>query len=470
LPFAASSLLAGLSGLAALLVFSRQLTPAGYGLFVALSTMVTLVQSGAFFWLQTAILRLHSTRDQAGARERLGAAVKLAFLLSCAAISPLWLAAVLFAAQRFGAGLWLAGLPLALLGGWLGLVRSWNRVTERPWRLVLSDAAQGLGAVAFAFAGLRAWQADPLIAVLGAIGAAILAVCISPALLRIGLPRWRKAAPVIAELWAYGAPLTLGAFLASALAVSDRLLVALIVGPGAAGTYGAGYAIADRAIGLALAPIAFAMKPLIFAAFDSAGEDAARRLGARSAQWLMAIGFPVATMLACAPAPIAGLLVGGGMAPGAAAILPWVAVGAMLAAMVNLHLGLAFQLSRRTGAMLAVVGPAAAANFLANLVLLPLYGAIAAAWTTVGAYALALLLAIHLGRRHVPVPVPPTDIVVTLAACVPLAILLRFQPGHGPAGWLLVGALGMAVYVGALMLLRRLARVIQSRRSVEPVR
>jgi O-antigen/teichoic acid export membrane protein len=73
--------------------------------------------------------------------------------------------------------------------------------------------------------------------------------------------------------------------------------------------------------------------------------------------------------------------------------------------------------------MLAAVGPPAALNLVANLVLVPRYGMIAAGWTTVACYALAVALTLAIGGRAVRIPFPAGAMLRTAALCVPLAFL-----------------------------------------------
>lgn len=81
------------------------------------------------------------------------------------------------------------------------------------------------------------------------------------------------------------------------LAASDRLLIASLIGPAAAGAYSAASSIAERAISLLLLPIAFAIKPQIFIEYNRGGAEPLRRLMKRQSGWLMAAGLPIATLL-----------------------------------------------------------------------------------------------------------------------------------------------------------------------------
>jgi O-antigen/teichoic acid export membrane protein len=208
------------------------------------------------------------------------------------------------------------------------------------------------------------------------------------------------------------------------LAVSDRLIIAVQLGAAAAGSYAVAFAISDRAINLVMLPVPIANKPELFAAWERGGEAAARAVMERTANWLIILGFPAAAVLVFAPEPITRLLAGGGLAQSATRMVPWLAIGSLLSALLTHHFGLAFQLTRRTQWMLVAVGVPAALNAGASLILIPRYGMIAAGWTTVGGYALALSLVILIGRRYVTIPFPAKVACKSALWCIPLCALL----------------------------------------------
>jgi O-antigen/teichoic acid export membrane protein len=452
-PFALANVVSALVTLAGVVLLTRLLAAAGYGVYASVLALVTLVQTSGFLWLQTSILRFHGRARSDSERARLATAIKAAFAASAAVTAVLWLAAIPF--LEVSPALAASGLALLLLRGWIGLAQSWYRASGRPWRFLLVEAVQAVGSVLLAVGALALWPGHPFAAIAGAAAAALIACFFSTDLLRIPIRR-EALRPLLRELAAYGAPLTLASLAGSVLALSDRLLIAMLVSPTAAGVYAVAYAIAERPINLLLLPITLAAKPLVFATFEEEGEAAALRLLGRSAAWIMAIGFPAVTLLICAPAPIARLLIGGGMAADAARIIPWLAVGSLLACLTSLHFSLAFQLKRRTLWMLAAVGPAALLNVAANLILLPLYGMAAAAGTTIACYALSLLLAIAFGRRHLRIPFPRRSLVTSLGACVPLALFLQLDLGTGAMALAQIATGSALVYAAALALLHRL--------------
>jgi O-antigen/teichoic acid export membrane protein len=424
-PYAMAIAAGAAASVCSVIVLTRMLAAEGYGLYAAVLGLVTIVQNAGYLALQTSILRFHARADGAEARHRLATAVRIAFLVATVIVAAAWSVAVSWLGDAgVTAQLALAGLALLVTRGWLNLVQAWNRAEGRRWTFFLLEAVQSFGALLLAIAALELAPGAPEAAVWAAAAAGALAAALAPALL-LAPVRTKETAHLLRELIAYGAPLTLVFFAGAALAVSDRLIVAVHLGAAAAAAYAVAFAVADRAINLVVLPVPLANKPVLFAAWERGGDAAARPVLERTAHWLIVLGFPAATILVAAPEPVAYLLAGGGLAGEAARMIPWLAIGALLSAFLTHNFSIAFQLTRRTHWMLVAVGVPATLNVAANLILVPRYGIAAAGWTTVGCYALAVALAVVLGRRHVRIPFPPRTAAVTLLACAALAALLR---------------------------------------------
>lgn len=424
MPVALANIAVAAATLAAVVLLTRLLTAEGYGLYASVLGLVTIVQNAGFLAIQSSVLRFHARATDAGAKRRLATAVRIGFLAATLAAALVWALAVRWlGAAGVTPGLALAGLALLVLRGWLNVVQAWNRATGRNWAFFALEALQSFGALALAVLALALRPGEPAAVIWGAAAATAFACACAPALLLTPF-RHRGAGALLRELAAYGAPLALVALAVAALAVSDRLIVAVHSGPAAAGTYAVAFAIADRTMNLLLQPVPTATKPALFEAWERGGAEAARPLLERSGRWLIAIGFPLAAVLAAAPEPVAELIAGGGLAMDAARVIPWLAAGSLLSCLLSLHFVLAFQLGRKTGRLLVAIAIPAALNIAANLVLVPRYGMIAAGWTTVGGYALAVALAVLIGRREMAIPVPlrTTAIAATGSALLFLAV------------------------------------------------
>jgi O-antigen/teichoic acid export membrane protein len=99
--------------------------------------------------------------------------------------------------------------------------------------------------------------------------------------------------------------------------------------------------------------------------------------------------------------------------------------------------------------MLWTYAPAAAANIAINLLLVPRYGMMAAAWSALGCQAAATVGGWVIGRRVFPLWLPLGAVARVVLAVVPMAVALWFL--DLPLTWLgLLGSVGTGMAVFAV--------------------
>ena len=139
---------------------------------------------------------------------------------------------------------------------------------------------------------------------------------------------------------------------------------------------------------------------------------------------------------------------------GVAMLIPIMSITAFFRGFRSHFVDHAFHLAGRPHLMLWFLAPAAVANVLLNLVLVPRYGMMGAAWSALVCQAGATVASWFIGRRVFPLWLPPGSVVRVVAAVLAMAVVLwivRF-----PLTWLgLIGAvtLGLAVFGLASVLL-----------------
>jgi O-antigen/teichoic acid export membrane protein len=451
--YAASNLVSGIAGLLSVLVLARLLPPAQYGEYVTVLVVATLCQTAGFSWLHSSLIRLHAEETDENGGARFAAAVLIGFILSAVVVIVVWMIGLVVLQSVHLMWLGIAGLSVLLSTSWAAISLGWNRVAARHRRFVAAQAVQALGGLGLAMAGLAWRPGDQLVALAALAVASLLAAAIARFPVRTALRQRHQMQRRLREIWAYGAPVTGASLGYMILATSDRLLIAGSLGPAAAGAYAAASGIAARALGLLLPPIAFAVRPQVFLEFSQGGAEPARQLMYRTSGWLIAVGLPVTVLFVCAPGALASLILGDELAGAVAQVLPWTVVGAFMSVFLTLHFAMAFQIARRTKWMLLAVAPAAVFDILANALLLPRFGIVAAGWSIVASHAIALVLAIGFGSRHFRVPFAFSDAWRTAAACVPLAAFLQLEFARTIPGTALMlggGALAYAVPAFAL--------------------
>jgi O-antigen/teichoic acid export membrane protein len=447
-------MLSGIASLLSILIFSRLLSAEGYGQFAVVLAIASVCQTAGFSWIQASITRLTPDQSDSAGHNRFAAGVRFGLILSAIVVALAW--TIAFAAFRPSPGemvMSIAGLSVLLCNAWASAGQAWNRVTALPWRYAISLSVQALGSLVFAIAGLAWRPGDPLVLLVAVAAASLLASSIAHIPVADGGGGIREIQPQLRRMLAYAGPLTAVSLGWVILAAADRLLIASILGPAAAGAYSIASGLASQAVGLLLLPISLSTRSLVFVEFDRRGAEAANDLLRKVASWLTAVGLPITVLLVCAPGALTSAIVGDQLAAAAAEVLPWTAVGALLAALLTFHFVLGFQVTHRTKWTLFAVAPAAAFDIVSNILLLPRFGMVAAGWSMVASYAVALALTIRFGRQHFRVPYSFSDALRTAAACVPLAAFLQleFQPTFGGLVLLLSG--GALIYAASALAL-----------------
>ena len=163
--------------------------------------------------------------------------------------------------------------------------------------------------------------------------------------------------------------------------------------------------------------------PLAARALESKGEEAARKQLLKNAELLFGVAFPGTLGLITLAPNIAAILLGTEFQKEASQLIPLVAVAALLSGIRAYHFDLAFQLGQRTVGQVWVMGGAAAINLLLNCWWIPRYGPLGAAWSTMVAYAVALLLSANLGRKIFFIPIEwrsVAKLTIATAAMIPI--------------------------------------------------
>ncbi|MGO2055301.1 MAG: lipopolysaccharide biosynthesis protein [Halomonadaceae bacterium] len=445
----------GLVNFAALALYTRLLAPEEYGRYALLVAVVGFVNVVMFQWLRLVAVRF--LQGQTSPNSFLGGIQAQFYLLAAAVCVIGWALAVIWPDPVWQRLIALA-VPLLVSQAAieLTLAVASARLEPRRYGVLLGSKA----VLAVGVGGLLAWMG------LGAkapVWGLIVGQCV--ALLLLGRQLWQGARPSFPERneWrrqlSYGLPLIATFALAWVVSGSDRLLLAWLIDEDAVGYYSAGYDLAFQSLTLLLTIINTAAYPLAVRALEQHGEAQARAQLAKNGELIITAALAGATGLVVLAPSILELLIGEAFRPGAAAILPIVAVASAVAGIKAYYFDLAFHLGQQSRTLVWFTAFAAVANIVLNLLLIPWLGIAGAAWATLSAYVMACLLSAYVGCRTFSMPGSlPFFLKGALAALGATfgAGIVAMLELH--AGWaLLAGLLGAAVGVLAMMLVLNIA-------------
>lgn len=443
LAYALARGLPALVNFAAIAVYTRLLEPTDYGRYAVVVATIGMAHMLAFLWLQLSLGRFFAAYRDMPTR----------FLSSV--LAGFILVVLLLALATLPTLLWLdePGLRrLVLLGVLLLAAEAFSEIHLRLANARLEPLAYGRIALVRAVVALAAGS-GLVLAGLGAEGVLIgLLTGCAVASLRPTLHAFRGCQPALVDpailrrLLLYGAPLVLTIACDYVLFAADRLLIARLVGVDAAGVYAVGHDLTNFTLGMILVIVHLAAYPIAVSAFESGGLAQAAPKLRQNALLLWGLGLPAACGMALLATNITGVVVGAAFRESAATVMPIIALAVLIQKSRTFYFDMAFQLTGRVGIQALISAAAAVVNVILNLVLIPAYGIAGAAWATVAASALALGLSIALGRRHLALPMPWTDLVRLGVATV--AMVLCLWPLLHLTG---IGALVLQVATGGLV-------------------
>lgn len=444
LGFLPSNVIPAATSLVAIYLFTRLTSPEEYGAYALVISVSQMCLSILFYWLQVGAVRHIDEAKREGTLLSLRSTVYRGHLATFAAFLVVYAIALAVLPLRNVAhgALWWG----ALIVGLRGLVatnQGFHRAELRTGRYNLVECGQALLALVFAVVFLQVFQdrAAALLAGAAAAAAAVLLIDLSAIAQAV---QHRASRTQLRSLLSFGLPISASFALGYILSASDRLLVEYFLGSGPVGIYSVAYGLMDRALGSLFIAVSIAAFPLAIRAFEQDGPEGGQRQLRSNGQLLIVLAIPSCVLLMCLSRQLAGVMVGPAFREEAAAIMPWIAVAALLSGFQTHYFDHAFHLTRRTGLFLLTLGPAAALNIVANLILLPRFGLMGAVWATLIAYAAALAASVLVGRRLLKVPMPMGDLLkAAIASAAMGAAILALNPPPTLLG--LIGASLLAI-------------------------
>jgi O-antigen/teichoic acid export membrane protein len=413
-------------------LYTRYLSPAEYGV-VALTVTVTAVLGLLYpLGLRGAVARTYyETGTGEERKERVGT-LWIAMILSAAAMA--------LVLDRIGASLAVALLPevpfhpylrLAVWTAFLGVLGlvplALLQAQERPVAYVLVTIWAAL-----ATTGATVWlvvQGDGAEGYLrGALIGAVLAA-IPYVLLTLGQMRLVFRMRVLLPALGFSLPLVPHALAGWALEMSDRAILTRLIPLHDVGVYSLGYQL-GAVMGLLTAAFNAAWVPFLFGTLRDEGESAHSKLARLVTYYATALCFIALGWSLLVEHGVT--LIAGREFRDAHRITPWVVGGYVCAGLYLIPTNLQFW-RRETRVIPLVTLAAGAVNIGLNLWLVPRYGAIAAAWSTLAAYATLLVLTWRSAERLYPFPYEYRRLGLIVGLALALFLTGRLLPFPSPA-------------------------------------
>lgn len=451
-----------LMGLLSVPILTRIFTPDQYGIYSLVSVTIVLVGPIFYITFTTSIIRFHPEYDN---RKELDTLYSTAlrymphFLVLIVGVAlPLAIFVIPLGSNRsvicLGIAVFALFVPFLVL---LTLFQAGRRA--RTYSILFLTVYAGRYLVG---AALAKWAGAGVNGVfIGWLAALLLVVPLELFLLRVPrMFRWQKySSSLMKQFMSYGFVLIFVNISVNILTTSDRYLVQAFKGSKQVGLYSVVYTLVVDAFTMILSALQLGAAPVIMQTYENEGDEATSALLSRITRLLLIALIPSAVGLYLLRVRVIHVLTSAKYLPATKAILPLtLAIFLYNLAWIPAY---AFFVKKRTTLTLIPVVASALLNIGLNLFLIPRYGFVGAAWSTMIAYVLYLIMIVAMSERLLHWQFPYLAILKALAASVVMGAtvygLNRLQIG-GFVGLLLCIAGGIVVYILAMLAFRGVTR------------
>lgn len=446
-------LVPALTSLVTVPVFTRLIDKADYGNFYLITSATSLAAAFATAWITSSVVRFYWVyEDDDRADEYVGTSVWTA-VASLLAVAAVLVGTVWLVSDSISADL----LKLIPLGIASLCVTYFAGVLMQMLRAANKAASYATTAITVSLLGTGFSLYLVGVVEMGAMGI-LLGMVLGNALVlpwtlwkvhrqgSLAPTGWRR--DIAREYISYGFPLVPAAISSWLLVLADRYIIEFTRTTAEVGMYSVAYGLGEKLMQLITLPMIIAIGPVMIRTFEKHGQKLAQDVQTQLTRYYLLVTIPVLTVLAAASEDFMTVFTGPQYHE-AYPILPIVAASALGYGMTQIA-GNGVALHKKTTITMSNTLAAGAFNIIANLILVPRYGYMAAAYTTLASYGLLLALTWVRSRPYMAWKLPWKDValIAVAAAATWIAIYVVFGSSDGSLGVLIAEALlGAAVYV-----------------------
>jgi O-antigen/teichoic acid export membrane protein len=410
-----ANILSALLGLLSVFVFTRLFSAHDYGIYLLGVGFASVISVAFIGWFRNLILREHARNDGTDIR----GLVLSGYFVACLSAPLAYGLGRLVGLDAMAAA---AAVALAIAVGLFELTQDLVRarlkaMTAMKATLVRAGSVLGLGV---------------LFTLIDHTGFILLASSALAYLLATWVQArvaWRGTVvkfdgPALMSAAKQGLPLTISLTLLAVSSVTDRFMIANLVGAADAGKYIAGLDLVRQTLMMPAISAAAAFFPMAVLIHSNQGRAAVRSHLGECLELLLSITLPACLGFAVISSHVANVVLGVDFRDTAAEIMPIIAVAVVFQILTQQYLHVSFLLSGRNSFYLINTVSIIAANVILSYVLIEKYSVVGAAWARLGADVLGFVCALVLSRRSFPIPIPLGRLALTMIAGLMMALLV----------------------------------------------
>lgn len=444
-------------------IFTRLFNPEDYGTYVLVVSTVSLLINITTGWLSMSVIRFYPIYSSNSKIDEFRNNIAILSLLSIIIISSISLAVSYLIKERVLSKFYYLikiGIIFLAFNSFFQLLLSFLRIERRVnfyggFSIFYSVVGLTLGLILVKIAkfGVEGLLWGQIICILIAI----------PLLWKVTLKGYPNSLtgiskPIASEIAKYSFPLVLGNIAAWILNLGDRYIIEFFRGSQEVGIYSASYMLTEKSIIFLFHMFKIASDPIGINIWEKEDKENSKRFMNKLAKYYLLVLVPAVIGLSVLAKPIINILVVKEYYDGYRAV-PFIALGSFFLGLQQRFL-FVLQLHKKTLYTLIIISFSGFINMILNVILIPIYGYMAAAVTTLVCYAILLILMIIASRRFFVWDFPFKSLIKAICASGIMGLLLYYISYrlnfHGTFNLALSVLLGVLSYTILLILFREI--------------
>ncbi len=454
--------LPALTALVTVPVFTRLIGAEDYGYYYLVTSASSFATTVATAWLTPSVVRFYWSYEREGRLDDYTGTTMWLSLLSIALVTIVAGVAVFAVSPFLAPGL--ARLVPAALAGFaanammqvfLQVQRAANRAIKYAWLSVAVTLASTAGSLALVWA----FGLGSLGIVLGALtgNLVVLPFALRQMSTHGALTPVHARRDVAREYVTYGMPFIAANLSSWALVMADRYIIEWLRTSAEVGLYSVAYGLGERILQLITIPLVMTMGPVMIQTFEKNGQELASRVQTQFTRYYLLATVPLVFGLAAVAETFMGVFTGAEYRPAYPVL--WIVSASVLLYGLTQIAGTGVALHKRSRIIMSNTMAAALLNVAGNIVVVPTFGYLGAAWMTLASYLFLLLLTWLRSRPFMSWRIPwPSVLRIMVSGGVMFAIVSLASPSDPTSLPHLIGqvVLGMAAYIAVILLIREI--------------
>lgn len=432
------------------IVFTRIATPEQYGTYSLITVIVGLANILIFQWLRSSLLRFYNERYENPLLLETIFKTHIYILIS---LIPIFLIiSLFFSRMKLNFSFILIMYVMLALVSLVELATIYHRANLRPQTILKNNIITKIVFVLLAtfllYKGLGVWGL-----IIGGISSSLLGLYLYTKKIKLNTSKIKINKNTQKKMLLYGLPITFSFVLSVALQNIDKIMISYILGVEQNGNYSVSYDLIHNLLYMIMTSFALAGFPIVLKTIKEKGNSSGKKEFEKYAELLLLISIPATIGLIAIAPNLINIVIGNDYTI-PEHLINLIIIATFFHGMKSHYYDQGLQISGKTKSFFIPALVAIIVNIILNFYLLSTYGIEGAAFATLIAFLLALILSGVYSKKNYKVKFPfKTLIKIVLSTSLMYVFIIQINLNSDIVNMIIKIILGIIIYFLSIIVL-----------------